>query len=577
MSDVWTQSEGQIVDNKFRLSKYLAGTEHSAVFLTDFPGPQPKKAAIKFIAADAATADRQLAVWARVSKLSHPYLLQIFHFGRCRLERMDLLYVVLPYAEEDLSQVLPDRALTTSEAREMLGPLLEAVSYIHQKGFVHSHITPANIHAAGDQLKLAADTIIPSGDTRPSARKLDVYDAPETESSPLHTSSDIWSLGVTIVEVLMQRPPALPLDDQSNPTFPGTLPQPFFDIACHSLRRDPKRRWTAVEIAARLNPTVAAAAAGQTQSPPAASPSAATPAASSPAVVAPPAVPAATASASAAVPVAGAPAGVSPLAVPVSPVSPVSNVSAVPAAKLPAAHEIASQKIPPRPQPLRTTAPQPKQAVVLPSYVVPVVAAVGVILAIFILPKILGVRRNSPSMATSSSASAPQSAPQPTSTEPQLNAKPAARSSTPLNSAKITAERKSAEKAGSTSVAPAEAALRTDSFPPASATKSERVSAARGDVLDQVLPDVSDKARGTIHGRVRVAVRAHVDAAGNVSEAEFESHGPSKYFADIALKAVRLWEFTPPEIGERSVPSEWIIRFEFAQSGTKVFPKQVTP
>jgi len=95
--------------------------------------------------------------------------------------------------------------------------------------------------------------------------------------------------------------------------------------------------------------------------------------------------------------------------------------------------------------------------------------------------------------------------------------------------------------------------------------------------LEQVLPDVSDKALATIHGKVRVSVRAHVDPAGNVSSAEFENPGPSQYFADLALKAVRRWEFTSPEVGGHSVPSEWQVRFEFSPSGVKAFPKQTAP
>jgi TonB family protein len=68
-----------------------------------------------------------------------------------------------------------------------------------------------------------------------------------------------------------------------------------------------------------------------------------------------------------------------------------------------------------------------------------------------------------------------------------------------------------------------------------------------------------------------------VDAAGNVANAEIDSPGPSRYFADLALKAAWRWEFTPPESGGRSVPSEWLIRFEFSPSGTKAFPKQIAP
>lgn len=96
-------------------------------------------------------------------------------------------------------------------------------------------------------------------------------------------------------------------------------------------------------------------------------------------------------------------------------------------------------------------------------------------------------------------------------------------------------------------------------------------------MLDQVLPDASEKALATINGKVRVTVMAHVNPSGNVSEADFTDPGPSKYFADLALKAVRRWEFNSPEVNGRSVPSEWEVRFEFTPAGVQAFPKQVTP
>jgi TonB family protein len=96
-------------------------------------------------------------------------------------------------------------------------------------------------------------------------------------------------------------------------------------------------------------------------------------------------------------------------------------------------------------------------------------------------------------------------------------------------------------------------------------------------VLEQILPDIPDKALSTITGKVRVTVLAHVDAAGNVSDAEFENPGPSKYFADAALKAVRRWEFSSPEVGGRSIASEWLVRFEFSSAGVQAFPTRSSP
>jgi TonB family protein len=103
------------------------------------------------------------------------------------------------------------------------------------------------------------------------------------------------------------------------------------------------------------------------------------------------------------------------------------------------------------------------------------------------------------------------------------------------------------------------------------------IASAKGEVLDQVLPDVSQKARATIHGKVRVSVKVHVDPSGGVSEAEFDSPGPSRFFADLALQAARKWAFTPPEVNGKSVASEWQLRFEFTQKDAKVIPRQTAP
>lgn len=524
MSDVWRKWEGQIADDKFLLQQFLGTTDHSAVFLTQTSEPQPRKAAIKFISADSATADAQLSLWTRAAQLSHPNLLRIYHSGRCRVAEMDLLYAVMEFADEDLSQILPQRPLAASEARDMLEPLLDAIVYLHTKGLAHTHIKPSNILATADQLKLSCDAIFPIGESRAPSRDLDPYDAPELATSPLAASADVWSLGVTLVEALTQRAPVAPASSQADPVIPDALPQPFLDIARHSLLRDSTARWTTAQIAASLKPVAVAAAAGRSISP----------------------------------------APVSPTAIPLSP------ISAIPASKLPA-----PKAQPPRPQ----TFVQPNQSFVLPNYVVPLFAAFFITLAIFALPKILSHRPGS-SSSTTSAASQPSSEPKPVAQPPRAEspkaAKPASQTQVLAKSAAV--KPPADQHLPSQSVAtPAPAALRTDTFPSVNAPAPSASSPAHGEVLDQVLPDVSDKARATIHGTVRVAVRVHVDPAGNVASAELDAPGPSSFFADLALKAARRWEFTSPEVNGHSVPSEWLIHFHITSSGTKAIPTQTAP
>src|SRR5713226_409033 len=206
MTEAWKQREGQVVNGEFHLRQYLGGGENSAVFLTEH-GEQGLQAAIKLLPARPESAEFQLSQWGLAAKLSHPRLLRIFQMGRCQLSDMELLYLVMEYAEEDLSQILPQRALTPAEAGEMLEPVLDALAYVHGQGFVHGHIKPANIMAVEDQLKISSDGLCRIDECRGGEAKPDLYDAPEFSGGEISPAADIWSLGMTLVEALTQRLP----------------------------------------------------------------------------------------------------------------------------------------------------------------------------------------------------------------------------------------------------------------------------------------------------------------------------------------------------------------------------------
>ena len=242
MSETWQAWVGRTVDGRFPLLSYLGGSDHSAVFLTLARGSvgDAEKAAIKLIPAEAADAEKQLLRWKTASELTHPNLIRIFEVGRCELEGTALLYVVQEYAEESLSQVLPERALTAEEARGMLPPILRALQCVHDLGLAHGRIQPSNILAVADQVKLSSDAMGVVGERRRGATG---------EVSP---AADRWQLGMTLVEALTQR---LPVWDRSRggvPEVPATVREPFREIAKHCLQVDPGKRWTIAEISDHL-------------------------------------------------------------------------------------------------------------------------------------------------------------------------------------------------------------------------------------------------------------------------------------------------------------------------------------
>src|SRR6202522_2877374 len=255
MATAAKQWVGQTVDGKFRLGDFVGANERSAVFLTDYQAPGVRKAAIKLVAADSPEAAGLLGRWHHAAELSHPHLIRILAMGRCEFNATPILYVVTEYADENLAVVLARRPLGPAEARGILGPVVDALSYIHSKGFVHTRIKPANIMAEEDLLKISSDGLCRIGESSGSLGKPSAYDPPEAlAGGRISPAGDVWSLGMTLCEALTQRLPVWERTNQAEPALPSTLPAEFLDLARHCLRRDPQLRWSVADIALRLLP-----------------------------------------------------------------------------------------------------------------------------------------------------------------------------------------------------------------------------------------------------------------------------------------------------------------------------------
>jgi TonB family protein len=254
MTQTWKQWEGQVLNGEFHLRQFLGGSEHSAVFLTDDRGRGLQKAAIKLILADPENSELQLHRWQTAAKLSHPHLARLFEMGHCRLGDSDLLYVVTEYAEVALSQILRRAPFPPEETRETLKRILEALAFLHGKGFVLGHLKPANILSVDGQLKLSSDGICRIGHWDSGLGRSGDYDPPEATSGIYSPAGDVWSLGMILLETLPEHPPVWVRTGKGDPVLPPTLPAPFLDIARNCLRADPERRLTVSEILARLEP-----------------------------------------------------------------------------------------------------------------------------------------------------------------------------------------------------------------------------------------------------------------------------------------------------------------------------------
>lgn len=252
MTEFWKQCEGQIVNGEFRLLRALESGDSGAIFLAEKNGEKDSKFAVKLLREASTDADLQLARWKMAAEITHPLLLKVFSFGRCQISGQAMLFVVMEYAEESLSEILPQRALTSAETSEMAGPIVEALMFLHGKGLVHGHLKPANILAAGDHLKLSSDGICRAGDQL-FGSKQSLYVAPEAVNGTAAASNDVWALGVTLTEALTQSLPAWKSSGHEDPRLPKPLPAPFDVIVPRCLSYDPQRRWKLSDVAKQLN------------------------------------------------------------------------------------------------------------------------------------------------------------------------------------------------------------------------------------------------------------------------------------------------------------------------------------
>jgi TonB family protein len=248
--EVWPEWQGAVINGTYPLRQVLHGSDHSAVFLTEHTAQDTAAAAIKIVPAERVTL-AQLAHWRTAAGLSHPHLIRLLDTGLYQLGGRQFLFVVMEYAEQTLAQVLPQRALTSGEVREMLLPTLDALAYLHGKNLVQGQLKPANFLVVNDQLKLASDTVRPAGAPRVSIGLSSLYDPPEAKNGGLSPAGDIWGLGITMVEALTQ---SLPWPDERSETasLPATLPPTFVDIVQRCLSHNPASRPTATDLEARF-------------------------------------------------------------------------------------------------------------------------------------------------------------------------------------------------------------------------------------------------------------------------------------------------------------------------------------
>jgi TonB family protein len=515
MIGVQQHLQGQVVDGRYPLLEFLGSTQHSSVFRTEYNEAPNQQAAIKLIPAPAGSSGAQITRWRLASRFSHPALLRIFQMGRCELDGRPMLYVIMECAEENLAEILPVRCLSPGETDAVLRPALDALGYLHGKGFVHGHLRPSNILAIGDQVKLSSDSIARIGEAADPHEPGDPYRAPETS---LSAATDIWSLGITLVQCLTGRIPERSPEGRHAVSIPAEVPSPFSELARHCLNPVPQRRWRVAQLQSSLVPgssVVAPASAPESES-------------------------------------VEAPADMS------------DSAFVKPDAAAPVRRRLHIKK---------------QYRLALAALAAGTAAFVlGIVISGNSTEST--VTASAPIVAAASSSQPGRASKSSGGTDPLKPRTQAAREKSNGHIDAPKPDGGSLEPKGKNEKSPLAQLERPASSGPAiivskvaPTAATQPLSPISGDVVPgavsrRALPRVPTSASNTIWGTVRVSVIVDVDPRGRVVEAKLDSAGPSQYFARLSMAAAQDWKFNPPRVDGNIVPSEWEINFGYSKTDT---------
>jgi hypothetical protein len=154
--NLWTEYEGRTINGVYPLTKLIRPEGRSAFFSTSNGTGVPT--VIRLIESHF-DGDEILTRWRAMAALNHPNLVKLKSFGHVVVDETSLVYAVMEPVEANLSEILQERRLTEFETRQIATSLLAAIEALHSSGFVHEHVTPENVLAVGEVIKLRSDCI----------------------------------------------------------------------------------------------------------------------------------------------------------------------------------------------------------------------------------------------------------------------------------------------------------------------------------------------------------------------------------------------------------------------------------
>lgn len=250
---------------RFKIVSFLGKGGMGTVYLAEEEG-LARRVALKVLpdTADPVAIGRFRREAQAVANLSHPRIAQVLTFG----EDNGTLYYAMEYVEgKSLRGVMDTERLDFARAAKIAREMAEAVGHAHGRGVIHRDIKPANVLMDRDgrakvvDFGLARVTTERSLTTTGELLGTPKYMSPEQADGQggLGPATDIYSIGVTLFEMVALRPPfdeddparllvRIVMDEAPRPSeLRAGIPRDLETVIMKCLEKEPSGRYASAQ------------------------------------------------------------------------------------------------------------------------------------------------------------------------------------------------------------------------------------------------------------------------------------------------------------------------------------------
>ncbi|HEX3662614.1 MAG TPA: SPOR domain-containing protein [Acidobacteriaceae bacterium] len=153
---LWTDLEGRELNGRWMLNRLVRPEGRTAWF--EATGPEGKPAMLSITETLNDEEDLLERLWA-VGQIRHPNVVAVREATVAHVDDTPLVIAVMEPTEENLADVLRERLLNATEARQVLDALVAGLGALHARGLVHGRVEAGSVLAMGETIKLRSDCV----------------------------------------------------------------------------------------------------------------------------------------------------------------------------------------------------------------------------------------------------------------------------------------------------------------------------------------------------------------------------------------------------------------------------------